>query len=354
MTLVICDQEAFYPFRALVEGGISSHDQLAEVERFIRSVVLHDDISMELEPWPYDPESDEGFSEEEQALGARNVIVAIGPTLDGFDFFSERDSSRTYEQVELPPALLETARKVSNDDPGEPFYNAHVEYLQKLVGVVKAGGSALVAGELGQTAINRAAEYPEQLFASLDADWKAFARRATDGDIGLVAPPLLSVVLTRAATRDAIPTALSDMRDEYAVARRKVWALLDDLKSARTIDEATRIGKQLASATTAMSPTQSTASSRPARVLWDLAVGGLTGGATAQLAHGDPLIGAITGVIKAAGSALPAPSDFGQMLFHRGAFDLARRVRGATLKVEYDALSRHLSKSELRRLEQDR
>ena len=54
MSLAICDQKAFYPLRSLINGPLTDLNELHEIERFLRTVVLHDEISMELEPCPYD------------------------------------------------------------------------------------------------------------------------------------------------------------------------------------------------------------------------------------------------------------------------------------------------------------
>jgi hypothetical protein len=58
MSVAICDQQAFYPFRSLVHGPLTDLNELIEIERFVRAVVLHDEISMVIEPWPYDRNSE--------------------------------------------------------------------------------------------------------------------------------------------------------------------------------------------------------------------------------------------------------------------------------------------------------
>lgn len=251
----------------------------------------------------------------------------------------------------LDPHLIKVAKAFSRDEPGSPYYTAHIEYLQRLVSVVASGGSALVSGRFGRTAIDRAGEYPEKLFQNLDTDWQDFARKAVRGDIGLTAPPFLSILLTRAAKRDALPIILADMRDEFAGARAKIWQLLAELRDAQTVGHAQRIKKELFAASEQMSPVRTAGSLPPARVLWNL-IGNVLGGAgAAAVTDAHLLIGAAAGAVKALGAALPLDGNFGRSLFGRGAFDLARSVRGELLKVEYDALARHLSKSELRSLE---
>lgn len=59
MSIAACDPEAFYPLRALVSGPFERSDDLASIERFGRTVVLHDEFYMELNPRRYHPEAEE-------------------------------------------------------------------------------------------------------------------------------------------------------------------------------------------------------------------------------------------------------------------------------------------------------
>jgi len=55
----VCDPDAFLPLPDLVEGSLISWDLLKPLERFVRGIVLHDEMIMEYEPHRYDPISDE-------------------------------------------------------------------------------------------------------------------------------------------------------------------------------------------------------------------------------------------------------------------------------------------------------
>ena len=57
MSTAGCDPQAFYLLRSLVSSPFNNLDELVDVERFIRVAVLHDDIYMELDPMPYDPDT---------------------------------------------------------------------------------------------------------------------------------------------------------------------------------------------------------------------------------------------------------------------------------------------------------
>jgi len=353
MSVAVCDQAAFYPLRSLVAGPLTDLRKLTEVERFVRTVVLNDKVSMELEPLPYEPDSEREFTEEEQRAGVRSVIVAMGPVLTDYVFFTERLGVGKPEtpDITLSSALIEVARTFSNAEEGNVYYKAHIEYLQRIVSIVQKGGSALFAGEFGSAACDASSKYPEKLFENLDQDWQQFAREADAGEFGFMVPPVLSIILTRCARRDAIPAVLKDLRDEWADARAKVWALLDQSKTVHTVAEIRKIQQELAAASRLMSPSHNEIDTKPVRVLWDLIAGSVAGAATALISGGRPSVGAAIGALGMASRSLPPLIyELGPALFGRGAFDLAKRVRQEAMRVEYDALARLLTDAEKRNL----
>jgi len=252
----------------------------------------------------------------------------------------------------LSPGIIEEARKFSNAEEGNAYYKAHIEYLQRITSILMKGGSALLKGEFGNTAIKVSSKYPEKLFENLDQDWKLFAREADTGEIGFMVPPVLSIILTRCARRDAIPAIIKDLRDEWAGARNKVWVLLNQLKTIRTVKEMRTIRKELSEASLLLSPSYNALDTNPVRVLWDLAIGTVAGTCASLISGGDPSIGATIGAIinVASQSIPPLIREVGPALFGRGAFDLARRIRKEAMSVEYDALAKLLTDAEKRNL----
>jgi hypothetical protein len=117
------------------------------------------------------------------------------------------------------------------------------------------------------------------------------------------------------------------------------------------LGEALEIRKELADASQLFSSKSTELDSRPVRVLWEIIAAGAAGAGVAALSGGRPAIGAVTGAVTQSARNLPAfTHEFGAMLFGRGAFDLARRVRRAIPQVELDALPRFLSDAERQKL----
>ena len=346
-----CDPPAFYPLRSLVAGPLRDLGDLAAIERFVRTVVLHDEIVMEIEPIEYDRENDFELSEEEERAGGRVVIIGFAPVLHGYEFFTDNiGPERPVPEIELSAVLVDAASQHANAGEGNMYFGAAIKYLKRLVGTIEDGGSVLLAGNFEQV-LTAAEVYPAYLFKQLDLDWQGFARDLGQNGFSLTIPPVLGIVLSRCARREAIPTVIRDLRDEWSVARRKVWERLDALRRCRTLGEALEIRREISDASRLFSPNQTEVDSKPARVFWDLVTAALAGGVTGHLSGASPIIGAMANVVvQLARSLPPIGHEFGPAIFGRGAFDLARKVRTAASQVEFDALRRLLSEAENRKL----
>jgi hypothetical protein len=321
VSIAACDPDAFYPLLSLVRGPFDDLEELPAIERFVRTVVLHDEIVMEGGLLPFDPAAEEELSEEEDAV-PRSVIVAVRPSLDGYDFFKNDLGPRSEPEpeIDLSPALLETAAQFANAGEGNVYYRAHVQQLKRLLNIVEQGGSVLLCGEFGQEAVAAAQRYPEELFRGLDKDWQSYAHEVEQDGLGLLIPPVLGIVLTRCARRDAIPTVIRDLRDEWADASKKVWEMLDALRKSRTLKEAQEIRRGLSEASRLFSPGATEADTQPVRALWEILASATAGAVIARLSGVNPVIGAAAGAVGQAARSLPTLArDFGPALFGRGA-----------------------------------
>ena len=238
-----------------------------------------------------------------------------------------------------------------NHDSKNTSVSVHIDFLKRVLAVVKDGGSALLCSAFGSQAISTARKYPAALFEQLDENWRGYAQGLDAEGVKLSVPPVLGIVLTRCARRDAIPTVIRDLRSEWATRREKVWTLLDRLKTARTLGEALEIQRNLVAASKSFAPEPTEHDSRPVRVLWEVISAAVMGAGVVGLTGGKPVVGAITGAMAQVPRSVPALlHEFGPAVFGRGAFGLARRVRRAVAQVELDALPRLLTKAEIKKL----
>jgi antitoxin component of RelBE/YafQ-DinJ toxin-antitoxin module len=179
-------------------------------------------------------------------------------------------------------------------------------------------------------------------------DWQEYAKRIQSGRLGLTIPPVLAIVLSRCARRDAIPGVVRDLRDEWGPGRKKVWQLVGELERARTLNQVNQIEDELAKASKLFSPRSVEEWPSPLRMLWNFSSAGAQGAAQSTISSGTPATGALTSIVAQIMGMLRSKSVDGRVMFRRGAFDLARRVSHAAANVDADPelLSRFLTDSE--------
>ena len=348
LSVAICDQFAFYPFRALVTGGVSSWDDLDRAEQFLRTILLHDYVEMTGEPMP-SPEEEPEWTEEQIAAGARNVIVSFLPTLEGYEGIVRSPSGPRRElSIELSPDLVRLAvSSAGTNRVGDPYLRAHLEYLQNLCLVVKRGGSLLVAGDVGRAAIRTSHEMPAALLERLDADVRRFADQANRGDLGLVLPPFLEIVIRRAGRRDRIVDALIELREEWGEPRRRVWEILHALRCTSDLGEAHDLIRELDEISKGIRAPG--AGAKPIDVAWQVTTEVGAGAVRSWIASGSPLLGA---AVPAVGRAIAAAGSLGRQLFGLGGFGLARSIMREVrdYRPSVDQLRGFLSDDEKRQL----
>src|SRR5260370_28334747 len=98
------------------------------------------------------------------------------------------------------------------------------------------------------------------------------------------------------------------------------------MQIAQTIAEVREYDKKITESSKYFSPLYSEKSSHPVQVLWELFLGAVGGAVTGGIIGGNPKLGAATGVVGQAIRMIQRDADFGQILFGKGTFDLARRV----------------------------
>jgi hypothetical protein len=323
LSVAICDQFAFYPFRELVVGGLSSWEEIDQAEQFIRTVLLHDYLELDGEPMPSPGDEDE-WTPEEVVAGGRNVITAFLPILDDYKEIIHLQTGPTPElQIELPPRLLQVAaRSAGTDRPDDPYLRSHLRYLQNLSIVLRRGGSALMVGDVGRAAIQTSREMPASLLHNLDRDIAEFAEQANRGELGLVVPPLLATVIQRAGSRDRIVQTVVALREEWTEPRRAIWEILHPLRRTRDLKEAQDLMRQLNDVSQAIRA-PGAEGTWPTEVLWEVTTEGGAAAFAAWTSAGNPVLGA---ALPATARAVARVGSLGRRLFGLGGFSLARAI----------------------------
>ncbi len=97
-------------------------------------------------------------------------------------------------------------------------------------------------------------KWPAHLFKHLEGDFQVKARFLLAPGYAIPLPPLLSIVLSEAENRDAIPATLLSLREDFRQARTQLWTLLHSLWMTSSYKEQVSIHRELDSAAKAIYP----------------------------------------------------------------------------------------------------
>ena len=172
----------------------------------------------------------------------------------------------------------------------------------------------LVAGNVGRAAIRTSHQMPTALLQHLDADVRQFAAEANRGDLGLVVPPFLAIVISRAGRRDRIVDALVGLRQEWGEPRRRVWETLHALRCTSDLREAQGLIRELEAISSAIRAPGFTGS-RLIEVAWQVTTEAGAGAVGTWIASGSPLLGA---AVPAVGRVIAAAGSLGRQMFGLG------------------------------------
>jgi hypothetical protein len=331
MRFAMCDAVAFEPFRRLVEGPLKA-EHLAPLEIFVRTVVLHDQMRMVPDDKWYLPQEPDTEGIYDLPNNTWYTVEMSPPDVSRFGLFEDYPSCGVSHVAPISGHLTDDYKKLTILTLGARFSG------------MWDASSHLYSDPVLARLTTDAEKYPAALFDQLDASWQRYARDLNEEGIDLRVPPMLGIVLTRCARREAIPAVLVDLRNEWQSAREKVWGLLDSLRNAQTLDDAMDIHRNLSEASKLFAPEPTDHDSRPVRVLWEIIAAATAGAGISALSGGKLVVGAITGAMAHVPRSVPALlHEFGPAVFGHGAFDLARRVRREASKIELAALPRLLS-----------
>jgi len=79
------------------------------------------------------------------------------------------------------------------------------------------------------------------LFKQFGAEYQSVARSIRGPGIAVDLPPLTTIVLARANSRNKIPETIRDFREEYAAARVQLWKILRGMWAAPSFGDQIKI-----------------------------------------------------------------------------------------------------------------
>jgi hypothetical protein len=77
--------------------------------------------------------------------------------------------------------------------------------------------------------------WPNKLFELASLDYEKICRNIRGPGLGVDLPLITAIVLSRAPSRDLIPRAIVDLRDEYEKSRTQLWELLNKMWETDTL-----------------------------------------------------------------------------------------------------------------------
>ena len=148
MKTAVCNRAAFEPFQRLVTGPFMPED-LPEAERFVRAVVLHDDLRMLPERFRINVDVD-GYS----------TVSPLSVTTNEFEYFGDYFDPSFVETPE-GRKLLENATRV--DRSRRFFFDPYKVSVILAIEQVRIGGSAVVQDSTWEIEVVHAREQTREI-----------------------------------------------------------------------------------------------------------------------------------------------------------------------------------------------
>lgn len=155
----------------------------------------------------------------------------------------------------LQSSYLHYASPYSGIQTHAVFGDRPVDHARYLVGCHRAGLLVFGASPIAQVCEEHLfIAWPRHLFEILGEDFEQQSRLIAAPNVAFGLPPLLSILLGRAARRTQIPFEISAMREEYASARTELWALLANMWRAESFAKQVKLARALQMAAKSIVP----------------------------------------------------------------------------------------------------
>lgn len=212
----------------LVEGGVSSLEDLEAAENALQILMWHDRVDVMIPAFKYRADSLVSYArcEAPRSELAFKLFLPCQPY----------DVVHAVEEVEIQDRKVVSSTLESSEIVGLPLKDAIRRYpstpaqcLAMSAMPIHMGVPAYLSDPLLQRFEGKRG-FVGDFYKTVRKDWDESASVVPDYDFSVRLPPFLSIVLDRATGRAAIPDAIRELRDELQPAREEMRHLSEALR----------------------------------------------------------------------------------------------------------------------------
>ncbi|MGB5235877.1 MAG: hypothetical protein WBN85_11985 [Candidatus Macondimonas sp.] len=237
----LTDTDAAAALGRIIDGPISSHTDIERAESALRAVLLHEYVEI-LVPCAKGEQANGYVSYIRLDQKQRNEAA-----FSAFQIAPCRDLLIATEYVSISNGEVTGSSNQASQLLGKPLellsehYRAILQNASELASAypLEIGASTYYTGaELASPMKSGAAGFIDELYRRIYRPWVEIAQATPPLHIGAKLPPLIAIVLSRAASRERIPEVLRELREELSKVRadlNRMNALLDSTMSQADI-----------------------------------------------------------------------------------------------------------------------
>lgn len=189
--------------------------------------------------------------------GARDVFTrdVSGSDLRNYDWLDADWESKDWTSVGFG---LTEAGHGQDPTPEQMHYlllMRQMNFAKFVIEAARRGASVLSRGPGYQAALNHIYHnWPDQIFADLDAEYKQFLNQTRGPGTGVCLPVMISLIFSVCTSRQDIPRCLGQMRREYQGSRDELWSILNEMWREHSVSKQTEILQRLREASSSIFP----------------------------------------------------------------------------------------------------
>ena len=215
----------------IIEGNITSWNDIRAAETALQLLMWHDRVDVLI---PGFKQTVNGFKSYVRCDENRSQL-----SFDLFKPLQAYDQMYAIESVENENGIIINSNYKDSLLIGKSIEEASLNYLKKtqlqasLLSSIPLdfGVPAYLTNPVLESNFDKAG-YFNKLYQSFSKDWNNNEFTPPNIESNILLPPLLSIVLTRAKSRDTIPEAISEVRDELTLVRDEILTFNETIRGS--------------------------------------------------------------------------------------------------------------------------